>query len=87
MTMSEVLDLYINDGLVPMVDDRLVYMRGFGDAPNQAGGTSPNLRVRPHVILADGRVVRSRTYPLDAELPPEGRPDPLGPHPTLPGRE
>ena len=23
MTMSEVLDLYINDGLVPMVDDRL----------------------------------------------------------------
>lgn len=85
MTMSEVLDLYMNDGLVPMVDDRLVYMRGFGDAPNQAGGTSPNLRVRPHVILADGRVVRSRTYPLDAELPPEGRPDPLGPHPTLPG--
>jgi FtsP/CotA-like multicopper oxidase with cupredoxin domain len=83
--MADTLDLYINDGLVPMVDDRLVYMRGYGDAPNGADATQPNVRAHPHVFLADGRVVRSRSYPLDAALPLDGRPDPLGPHPTLPG--
>ncbi len=83
--MTAVLDLYVNDGLVPMVDDRLVYMRGFGDAPNQAGTTRPNLRIRPHVVTTDGRVTQSRSYPLDAPLPLDGRPDPLSDHPTLPG--
>jgi len=55
--MAELLDLYVNDGMVAMVDDRLVYMRGFGDAPNGADSSRPNLRVRPHVFLEDGRVV------------------------------
>ena len=83
--MAELLDLYVNDGMVAMVDDRLVYMRGFGDAPNGADPSRPNLRVRPHVFLEDGRVVRSRSYPVGAALPLDGRPDPLRDHPLLRG--
>ncbi|HEX8781003.1 MAG TPA: multicopper oxidase domain-containing protein, partial [Nocardioides sp.] len=80
-----VLDLYVNEGLVRMVDDSLVYMRGFGAEPTDIGSPSPSLRIRPHVFLADGRLVASRSYPLDAPVPEEGRPDPAGPHPTVPG--
>lgn len=80
-----VLDLYVNEGLVPMVDDSLVYMRGFGAAPTDIGSPDPSLRITPQVFLADGRLVSSRSYPLGAALPEEGRPDPLAPHPNLPG--
>ena len=80
-----VLDLYVNEGLVPMVDDSLVYMRGFGGVPSDFATPSPSLRISPRLFLADGRLVSSRAYPLDAEQPEEGRPDPLAPHPDLPG--
>jgi FtsP/CotA-like multicopper oxidase with cupredoxin domain len=80
-----VLDLFVNEGLVPMVDDSLVYMRGFGGAPTDIGSSSPSLRIGPQVFLADGSLLSSRTYPLGAALPEEGRPDPLAPHPTRPG--
>ena len=36
-----VLDLFVNEGLVPMVDDSLVYMRGFGAAPTDMGVARP----------------------------------------------
>ena len=80
-----VLDLFVNEGLVPMVDDSLVYMRGFGAAPTDIGSPDPSLHITPQVFLADGRLVSSRSYPLGAALPEEGRPDPLAPHPNLPG--
>ena len=81
-----VLDLFVNEGLVPMVDDSLVYMRGFGAAPTDIGSPTPSLRISPQVFLADGRLVSSRSYPLGAALPEDGRPDPLAPHPGLPGQ-
>ena len=81
-----VLDLYVNEGLVPMVDDSLVYMRGFGATPTDIGAPNPSLRISPQMFLADGRLVSSRSYPLDAALPEAGRPDPLAPHPDLPGQ-
>ena len=40
-----VLDLFVNEGLVPMVDDSLVYMRGFGAAPTDIGSPDPSLRI------------------------------------------
>ena len=81
-----VLDLYVNEGLARMVDDSLVYMRGFGDAPSDITSPDPRLRSAPHVFLADGRLVTSRAYPLGAEVPVDGRPDPQAPHPDLPGQ-
>ncbi|MET0738246.1 MAG: multicopper oxidase domain-containing protein [Acidimicrobiales bacterium] len=80
-----VLDLYVNEGLVPMVDDSLVYMRGFGGVPTELGAPSPALRIKPQVFLADGRLVSSRTYPLAAAAPDEGRPEPLAEHPDRSG--
>ena len=82
-----VLDLFINEGFVRMVDDSLVYMRGFGATPTDPDATVPSLRISPQVFLADSTLVPSRTYPLGAALPDQGRPEPLGPHPTLPGQE
>ncbi|WP_246005969.1 hypothetical protein [Georgenia muralis] len=69
-----VLDLYVNEGRVPMVDGTLVYMRGFGDRPTAADDPAPSLRLAPHVFLADGTLHASATYPLDAPAPPHGRP-------------
>ena len=40
-----VLDLYVNEGLVRMVDDSLVYMRGFGETPTDLSSPAPSLRV------------------------------------------
>ena len=80
-----VLDLFVNEGMVRMVDDSLVYMRGFGSQPSDINAPRPSLRVSPRVFLADGRLVSSRSYPLDAEPPEDGRPEPLGRHPELPG--
>ena len=82
---TAVLDLYVNEGLVPMVDDSLVYMRGFGASPDRPRGTRPSLRISPQVFLADGRLVSSRSTRSAPPLPEEGRPDPLAPHPDLPG--
>lgn len=73
-----VLDVYVNEGLVPMVDGALVYLRGFGARPTAADDPAPSLTLPPHVFLADGTLVQSRTYPLDAEIPEEGRPEPAG---------
>ena len=80
-----VLDLYVNEGLVLMVDDSLVYMRGFGGTPTDISAPKPSLRISPQVFLADGSLISSRTYPLDAPKPPDGRPAPLSEHPVLPG--
>ena len=81
-----VLDLYINEGHVLMVDDSLVYMRGFGATPTDISAPSPSLRISPQVFLADGRLISSRSYPLEAAPPEDGRPDPLAEHPRLRGQ-
>jgi FtsP/CotA-like multicopper oxidase with cupredoxin domain len=80
-----VLDLYVNEGLARMVDDSLVYMRGFGGSATDIGSPSPSLRIGPQAFLADGRLVSSRAYPIEAAHPEEGRPDPLQEHPRRPG--
>ena len=79
------LDLYVNEGLALMVDDSLVYMRGFGATPTDISSPNPSLRISPQVFLADGRLISSRSYPLGAPEPEDGRPDPLSEHPILPG--
>jgi hypothetical protein len=69
------LELFINDGHVPMVDGTLVYMRGFGDADSR--DPNPSLTISPRVFLADGRgPIESRVYPLEgeAEVPEHGTP-------------
>ena len=73
-----VLDLYINEGFVPMVDGSLVYMRGFGERPTHRDAATPSLTITPRVFLANGKLVRSRSYPIGAALPPDGRPAPNG---------
>ena len=73
-----VLDLYINEGFVPMVDGSLVYMRGFGERPTTIDDPLPSLSISPRVFLADGRLESSRVYPMDAEVPHDGRPEPAG---------
>lgn len=74
-----VLDVYINEGYAKMVDDSLVYHRGFGDAPTALNAANPALRMRPRVFTRDGQIVQSRTYPLGAAVPVEGTPTPAGP--------
>ncbi|WP_246262728.1 multicopper oxidase domain-containing protein [Arthrobacter mobilis] len=81
-----VLDLYINEGYLKMVDDSLVYHRGFGDRPTDRSDPAPSLAAAPHVFTADGQLVKSRSYPLGAPLPPRGTPQPLGPDPANPGQ-
>ncbi|MBE0008224.1 MULTISPECIES: multicopper oxidase domain-containing protein [unclassified Arthrobacter] len=81
-----VLDLYINEGYLRMVDRSLVYHRGFGDRPSNLNDFSPSLAVTPKVFTADGRLVESRSYPLGAPLPPHGTPQPFGPDPANPGQ-
>ncbi|MGA8847810.1 MAG: multicopper oxidase domain-containing protein [Nocardioides sp.] len=73
-----VLDLYINEGFVPMVDGSLVYMRGYGERPTTINDASPSLSISPQLFLADGRLESSRVYPTDAEVPHDGRPEPAG---------
>jgi len=80
-----VLDLYVNEGFVPMVDGSLVYMRGFGDRPTDVTDPEPSLTITPRVFLADGRLETSRFYPTDAEPPEKGRPEPAGIDPAHPG--
>lgn len=71
-----VLDLYINEGYLKMVDDSLVYHRGFGTSPTNLKDANPNLALSPVVFTAAGTVVESRSYPLGAQLPPAGVPQP-----------
>jgi FtsP/CotA-like multicopper oxidase with cupredoxin domain len=73
-----VLDLYINEGFVPMVDGSLVYMRGFGELPTTINDPRPSLSISPQLFLADGRLESRRVYPTDAEVPVHGRPGNAG---------
>ncbi|NJC21109.1 FtsP/CotA-like multicopper oxidase with cupredoxin domain [Arthrobacter pigmenti] len=81
-----VLDLYINEGYLKMVDDTLVYHRGFGSRPTDVDDPNPSLRMPSTVITAAGEVVPSRSYPLGAPLPPRGTPAPFSPDPANPGQ-
>ncbi|MEQ7735522.1 hypothetical protein, partial [Escherichia coli] len=81
-----VLDVHINEGYLSMVDGSLVYHRGFGERSSAVSDASPSLAMSPHVFTATGEVVRSRTYPLAAPLPPVGRPAPLQEDPDNPGQ-
>ena len=45
-----VLDLYVNEGLVPMVDDSLVYMRGFGGVPTRPRDAEPEPADQPQAV-------------------------------------
>jgi FtsP/CotA-like multicopper oxidase with cupredoxin domain len=71
------LNMYINDGFLPMVDGSLVYHRGFGDRATRTTDANPALKMNPHVFTAAGAVKASRYYPLNAPLPTFGRPQPL----------
>lgn len=44
------LDIYVNDGFLPMVDGALVYHRGFGTRPTTTRDPSPSLAISPHVF-------------------------------------
>lgn len=79
-----VLDLYVNEGMVPMVDGTLVYMRGFGEQPTLADDPFPSLTAAPRIFFADGRLQVDRLYPPDAVAPPHGSPAPAGPDPLVP---
>ncbi|MFP5316425.1 MAG: multicopper oxidase domain-containing protein, partial [Actinomycetes bacterium] len=81
-----VLDVYINEGYLKMVDDTLVYHRGFGSRPTDVDDPNPSLTMEPAVITAGGDVVASRSYPLDRPVPPRGTPTPVGPDPANPGQ-
>ncbi|KRF09290.1 Tat pathway signal protein [Arthrobacter sp. Soil782] len=81
-----VLDLYINEGYLKMVDDTLVYHRGFGSRPTDVDDPSPSLTMDPTVITVAGDVIPSRSYPLEAPLPPRGTPAPLRADAANPGQ-
>ncbi|MCG2622905.1 multicopper oxidase domain-containing protein [Arthrobacter sp. I2-34] len=80
------LQIHINEGFLPMVDGALVYHRGFGDRPTSVQDPKPSLAVKPRVFTADGRIVASRLYPLNAAAPPKGRPEPALQDPANPGQ-
>lgn len=80
------LDIHINEGFLPMVDGALVYHRGFGDRPTSLKDPRPSLALKPRVFTADGRIVASRLYPLNAAAPPKGRPEPAFQDPANPGQ-
>ena len=77
------LNVYVNEGFVPMVDGSLVYHRGFGDRLTRREDPKPALAISPRVFTATGQVVASRSYPLTAPVPPHGRPAPLRPDPAF----
>lgn len=81
-----VLDVYINEGYLKMVDDSLVYHRGFGDRPTEKNDADPSLAIKPRVFLKDGDLVASRVYPVGAPEPPHGTPEPLRADPANPGQ-
>jgi hypothetical protein len=80
---SDRLQLYVNEGHVPMVDGTMVYMRGFGQAT--AADPRPSLTIAPQIFLRDGGgPIASRFYPLLGEdhVPHEGCPDPAAIDPS-----
>jgi FtsP/CotA-like multicopper oxidase with cupredoxin domain len=79
------LEIHINDGYLPMVDGSLVYHRGYGDRRTATKDPKPALTLSPRIFTRDGKVVKSRHYPLDAEVPPLGRPEPAYKDPFNPG--
>ena len=81
-----VLDVYINEGYLKMVDDSLVYHRGFGDRPTDKNDADPSLVIKPRVFLKDGDLVASRVYPVGAPEPRRGTPEPLGADTSNPGQ-
>ncbi|MGW6173630.1 multicopper oxidase domain-containing protein [Arthrobacter sp. NPDC055138] len=81
----KVLEIHINDGYLPMVDGSLVYHRGYGERRTATTDPKPALALIPHVFTRSGDVVKSRHYPLDAEKPPLGRPEPAYKDPFNPG--
>ncbi|EMY35221.1 Tat pathway signal sequence domain-containing protein, partial [Arthrobacter crystallopoietes BAB-32] len=83
---GEILDVYINEGYLKMVDDSLVYHRGFGDRPTEKNDAEPSLAIKPHVFLKDGSLAASRIYPVGAPEPPRGTPLPLRPDPANAGQ-
>ncbi|HYM63399.1 MAG TPA: multicopper oxidase domain-containing protein [Gaiellaceae bacterium] len=80
-----VLELFVNEGHVAMVDGALVYMRGFGERPTNLTDPNPSLTIEPHVFLRptaqlpNGQLVKSHFFPFTAVPPPEGCPTPAGP--------
>jgi len=74
--VTGVLDLYVNEGFVPMVDGAMVYMRGFGDRASTIADPFPSLTISPRAFFADGRLIADRLFPPDAVPPPGGRPEP-----------
>lgn len=84
-TSTDRLELFINEGHVPMVDGSLVYMRGYGDAPSD--DPSPSLTIGPTVFLRGaGGPLASRVYPAaGAEVPERGGPADAGVDPSGPG--
>ena len=59
-----VLDLYVNEGYLPMVDGTLVYHRGFGDRPTATSATRSRAWPSPRGCSPlTGRLVVSRTLP------------------------
>ncbi len=80
-----VLDLYVNEGLVPMVDGSLVYMRGFGDRPTNIDSPSPSLTAAPRLFRANGKLQTTRAYPPGHPLPPESGPTPVSNKPDAAG--
>ncbi|MFN0029903.1 MAG: multicopper oxidase domain-containing protein [Acidimicrobiales bacterium] len=79
-----VVEVYINEGMVPMVDGSMAYRWGFGDRPTDLADPIPSLTISPRCFLADGSLVASRLYPPSAAAPPRGRPEPAGADPDHP---
>lgn len=79
------LQLYVNEGYLKMVDGSMVYHRGFADQPTAPGDPQPRLYLTPQVITAANDVIASRTYPLNAALPLAGRPVPASADAAHPG--
>ena len=55
------LNVYINDGFLPMVDGALVYHRGFGNRATSLRDPAPSLTLTPQVFTVAGRLVPSRS--------------------------
>jgi len=80
-----VLDLYVNEGLVPMVDGSLVYMRGFGDRPTSISNAAPSLTAAARLFRPKGKLQVTRAYPPGSPLPPESGPSPVADTPDADG--
>lgn len=80
-----VLDLYVNEGWVPMVDGALVYLRGFGERATSRSDAAPSLDAAPHLFRTGGRVEPCPLYPPGSAVAGEHGPGPAAPVPGDPG--